>query len=175
MGDTLFTVDGEPRSAEERFADRVSRLVRGMMHWAREEARTLDLTFPEVMLLGGLRESGPIPLSQCAEARGIPASTVTGLLDALETRGFVRRSHGTEDRRQVIISLTPSGQRISDQLKARFLARWSALCEGIPARELEHAAETMDRILARQSPSPVLVAVRVPAKTRTAASRSRRS
>jgi DNA-binding MarR family transcriptional regulator len=175
MGDTLFTVDGEPRSAEERFADRVSRLVRGMMHWVREEARALDLTFPEVMLLGGLRESGPIPLSQCAEARGIPASTVTGILDGLETRGYVRRTHGTEDRRQVIISLTPKGQRLSEQLKARFVGRWSALCEGIPARELDQAAQTMDRMLARQAAAPPMGAVRVPPRARPASARSRSS
>jgi RimJ/RimL family protein N-acetyltransferase len=39
-------------------------------------------------------------------------AAITGRLDALERRGFVRRLPAPDDRRKVIVELTPAGHRI---------------------------------------------------------------
>jgi DNA-binding MarR family transcriptional regulator len=40
----------------------------------------------------------------------MPPNSITGRLDALERRGFVRRSPSATDRRRVVVELTPAGR-----------------------------------------------------------------
>ncbi|MFD5326357.1 MarR family winged helix-turn-helix transcriptional regulator [Streptomyces sp. NPDC127092] len=47
--------------------------------------------------------------SELAQDLDLAPASVTGRLDALEKRGFVRRTQSTTDRRRVIVELTESG------------------------------------------------------------------
>lgn len=38
------------------------------------------------------------------------------LINRLESRGFVRRERGTDDRREVLLALTPKGERVVSEL-----------------------------------------------------------
>ncbi|MEU2504429.1 MarR family transcriptional regulator [Streptomyces sp. NPDC007863] len=48
--------------------------------------------------------------SELAEDLDLAPASVTGRLDALEKRGFVRRTPSTADRRRVVVELTESGR-----------------------------------------------------------------
>lgn len=48
--------------------------------------------------------------SELAQDLDLAPASVTGRLDALEKRGFVRRTPSTTDRRRVVVELTPSGR-----------------------------------------------------------------
>ncbi len=50
-----------------------------------------------------LRSEAPITAGQLADLAGLTTGAITGILDRLERRGFVRREHGQVDRRQVLI------------------------------------------------------------------------
>jgi DNA-binding MarR family transcriptional regulator len=56
-----------------------------------------------------LDEALPEPLTagQLAELRGLTTGAVTGVLDRLESAGFVRRERDAVDRRRVIVRLVP--------------------------------------------------------------------
>ncbi len=109
----------------------------------------MDLSLPQIFLLGGLREKGRIPVTRWAEQMGASPSATTGLLDTLEASGYVLRVHDEADRRQVLVSLTPKGRRLAEKVRATFQSHWSQFCTGIPPRELETAAGTLDLILQR--------------------------
>lgn len=46
----------------------------------------------------------------------LPAQTITGVLDQLETAGLVRRSRHPSDRRSTLVALTPAGRTAIDQI-----------------------------------------------------------
>ncbi|MFF9912115.1 MarR family winged helix-turn-helix transcriptional regulator [Streptomyces sp. NPDC013457] len=48
--------------------------------------------------------------SELAQDLDLAPASVTGRLDALEKRGFVRRTQSTTDRRRVVVQLTDSGR-----------------------------------------------------------------
>lgn len=94
----------------------------------------LDLVFELVLLLGedmrralgrdGLTESrahllweldqrGPSTQRALAQALGVSPRNVTGLVDALETTGFVRRVPHPQDRRATLVTFTEHGARIA--------------------------------------------------------------
>lgn len=140
------------RSPEGRLGETVGRLVRSWIRMGREEARSLGLSLPQLFLLGGLRRNGGIPVTRWVEMFGVSPSAATSLLDGLEAGGYVVRSHDVQDRRQVLVSLTPQGQKLADRLSLEFQRRWSSFCEEIPGERLLSAAETLEMVLARMQP-----------------------
>jgi MarR family transcriptional regulator, organic hydroperoxide resistance regulator len=137
------------RRGDERLRIALSQLTRAWMRMAREEARELGLSVPQLMLLGTLREAGTVPVSRWADAIGSSLSAATGLLDRLESERYVTRGHGREDRRQVLISLTPRGRKLADRLSTEFQRRWSAYTVPIPSDQLEAAASVLERLVGR--------------------------
>ncbi|MER5422690.1 MarR family winged helix-turn-helix transcriptional regulator [Streptosporangium roseum] len=59
------------------------------------EEKTLDL----------LQRLGPLAAGEIAEHSGLAPASVSGLIDRLERKGFVRRIRDTEDRRRVIVEI----------------------------------------------------------------------
>jgi DNA-binding MarR family transcriptional regulator len=55
-----------------------------------------------------LFEHGPVTAGRLAELTGLTTGAVTGLIDRLETAGYVRRRRDAGDRRRVIVELVPS-------------------------------------------------------------------
>lgn len=85
--------------------------------------RTADLLFDRIgqllrplgvssaggLVLGQLRDHGPMSPSQLGDRLIVTRATVTGVVDSLERRGFVRRSRNPGDRRGIIVELTAEG------------------------------------------------------------------
>jgi DNA-binding MarR family transcriptional regulator len=57
--------------------------------------------------LDTLDQRGPMTAGALAEALGLSRSAVTTVLDRLEQRRYVRRGPNPDDRRQVVVALTP--------------------------------------------------------------------
>jgi DNA-binding MarR family transcriptional regulator len=60
--------------------------------------------------------SAPLTPSQVSERVLIPSATMTAMLDLLERRGWIRRIPNPDDRRSVLIEITPDGRATADQL-----------------------------------------------------------
>lgn len=72
------------------------------------------ITHEQYNVLRILRGAGPAGLSRADVAERLVnrAPDVTRLLDRLERRGLIERIRGTEDRRQSLSRLTPSGRTL---------------------------------------------------------------
>jgi DNA-binding MarR family transcriptional regulator len=54
-----------------------------------------------------MRVDEPITAGQIAKLSGLSTGAVTGVIDRLEKRGFVRRVRDPHDRRKVLVQVTP--------------------------------------------------------------------
>jgi MarR family len=61
---------------------------------------------------------GPAPAGRLAELTGLTTGAVTGVIDRLETGGFVRREVDPADRRKVIV--VPDAERVDRDLFPHF-------------------------------------------------------
>lgn len=67
----------------------------------------------------------PCNLSELAEYQGVSLPTMSGSISRLEARGWVQRERSTDDRRVVMIALTPKGYQRLAQMQhqaEKFLA-----------------------------------------------------
>lgn len=69
--------------------------------------------------LSVLRETGALTAGELAELIGLTTGAVTGVIDRLEQRGFVRRVADPHDRRRVIVEPIP-GATHTPELAAIF-------------------------------------------------------
>ena len=69
-------------------------------------AERAGLTTTDWKCLDVLDRMGPLTAGQLADEVGLTGGAITGMIDRLESGGFVQRERDTADRRRVIIKLT---------------------------------------------------------------------
>jgi MarR family transcriptional regulator, organic hydroperoxide resistance regulator len=70
----------------------------------------LNLSAAEINTLANLGEGGTLNIRELSERTGTRASTLTGLLDRLENRGYLARELDPADRRSFRLPLTEAGK-----------------------------------------------------------------
>ncbi len=119
MGDAAPVVD-EPRVGEPFIETYLPYLLR-------RADQTLSAPFYAVLddygiarsdwrVLAVLHERGAMTVVELAAAALSPQPTVTHALRRLEARHLVVRTHGTLDKRQRVVSITPAGSTLADAL-----------------------------------------------------------
>ena len=90
----------------------------------------LGLSMAQLNILYTLKRCGEVPMSRLAEMLNVSLSNATGLIDRIEERGLVERSRVPEDRRIVLLRVTPAGEQLlgeldvlSDELLRKVLGR----------------------------------------------------
>ena len=63
-----------------------------------------------------LDQEGPMTAGRLAERARLSPGAMTALLDRLEKRGFARRTRDTEDRRRVLVEVTPELRKMAAEL-----------------------------------------------------------
>jgi DNA-binding MarR family transcriptional regulator len=92
------------------------------------------LTRSETSVLSVL-STGPRRITELADQEGLAQPTMTGLVSRLEARGLVARAKDPSDGRAVQLTLTPEGERVLAELRARYAA---LLRDCLEAMEPEH-------------------------------------
>jgi DNA-binding MarR family transcriptional regulator len=63
-----------------------------------------------------LDQEGPMTAGRLAERARLSPGAMTALVDRLERKGLARRTRDTEDRRRVLVEVTPELRRRAEQL-----------------------------------------------------------
>jgi DNA-binding MarR family transcriptional regulator len=77
-----------------------------------------NLSAAEINALANLGEGGTLSVRQLSERTGTRASTLTGLLDRLENRGYLVREVDPADRRSFRLPLTDQGREVAARARA---------------------------------------------------------
>ncbi|MEU2628791.1 MULTISPECIES: MarR family winged helix-turn-helix transcriptional regulator [Kitasatospora] len=96
--------------------DLMANLV-GIFHREYEEAAAArSLTGAQAKVLALLRR-GPMPMRHIAQTLSCEPSNITGIVDRLESRGFVTREADPQDRRVKLVAATGTGTAASVELR----------------------------------------------------------
>lgn len=108
----------------------------------------LGVTYPQYLVLLVLWEKDAQPVNDIAKRLVLETNTVTPLLKRMEAEGLVRRTRGTEDARQVIVSLTEKGSRLRETAKDIPEQMGSTItCCNIPSGQFPQLAATLDSLI----------------------------
>ncbi len=106
------------------------------------------LTYPQYLVLLVLWEKDAQPVNDVAKRLVLETNTVTPLLKRMEAEGLLVRRKGTEDARQIIVSLTRKGKELQDKLDAVPLTiASSVICKSITQQTVPALFEMLDEII----------------------------
>ncbi|MFG3206360.1 MarR family winged helix-turn-helix transcriptional regulator [Streptomyces sp. NPDC048192] len=155
MADEQPTANGEPMANGERLADgdkaseaaldrEAERITVAVMAASRLivalSARALasvdaPLTLPQLRSLVALHTCGPIKLAAMAATLGVTSSTALRMAERLEAQGLTDRRVNPDNRREVVLRLTPAGEELVERVLSHRRAEIRALVERLPAPE----------------------------------------
>ncbi|MEU6249540.1 MarR family transcriptional regulator [Glycomyces sp. NPDC047010] len=107
------------------------------------------LTQSRTHLLWLVHEEGPSTQRRLAEALGVSARNVTGLVDALAATGFVTREPHPADRRATLVTLTDRGAATARALEQGQGELAAQLFGGFPDADLDRLGLDLDQVIDR--------------------------
>ena len=97
---------------------RLDRIARHLDRRAGEAMNESGLSCRDLEVLGALRRSGcGLPAGQLARAAMLTSGGMTGQADRLAGAGLIVRRPDPEDRRTVLVSLTPEGRGAAENTR----------------------------------------------------------
>lgn len=109
----------EITNAEYRALSELRYRIRLFLKEGDAAARSVGLEPQQYLMLlaiRGLPQNSEASIRTLAERLALKHHSTVELLDRLEKRGYVRRKRSRQDRRQVLISLLPHGERMLDEV-----------------------------------------------------------
>jgi DNA-binding MarR family transcriptional regulator len=103
--------------------------------------------FTVLMQLFRTKEKRLTP-SECAERAGVTRGTITGLLDGLEKDGLVKRQPHPEDRRRLVVQLTPQGQQKLTQMLPEHFCRTTGMMAYLTGDEKKMLIQLLSKLQA---------------------------
>jgi DNA-binding MarR family transcriptional regulator len=102
------------------------RIMRAMDVYSRQLATSHGLTGPQMLCLREITTHGSLTTGTLARGMALSPATLTGILDRLEARGLVSRERRPEDKRRVLVSLTPHGRQMAQELPSPLQDRFGS-------------------------------------------------
>lgn len=121
----------------------IPRLYRWAMASVQANHLGRELSLRQLGVLYALRE-GPLAAGQLARRQRVTPAVITGLLDRLEQRGYVRREADPEDRRRLRLVLTESGREVAQEVRQALAGQMAAQFESASPAELKALDGTLD-------------------------------
>src|SRR6266705_6617147 len=112
----------EPTTAQCRAdAERLSHIIMEMqrcflLHLCKELAPG-NVSFSQYFLLAALDQKEVLTMSAIAQKMGHTTAAASGLVARLENLGYVTRASGAQDRRKVMVCITPKGSALVRRIR----------------------------------------------------------
>ncbi|MDD3716725.1 MAG: MarR family transcriptional regulator, partial [Candidatus Marinimicrobia bacterium] len=103
-------------------------------------------TTPQYLCLEILSDSGAIILKDLARAANLGESTVNGIADRLESKGFVERKRSGDDRRKVYLELTAAGREMIRSTPPLLQNKLSAFISTMSVEEQHCMTDALERV-----------------------------
>ena len=95
-----------------------------------------------------LWEFGEIPISQISHRTSLARTTLTSMIDRMEQGGMVKRRQNPENRREILVSITPEAQRLRKEYDAVSQQINEVYYRGFTKKEIQQHEAYLTRILA---------------------------
>jgi DNA-binding MarR family transcriptional regulator len=129
-------------------------------------ARRYGLSHAALNALAVIEGAGaPVPAGEVSARMHITTGTMTSVLDTLERNGYITRQSDPDDRRRVLVDITPAAQHVLDRMLPDVQQLSRALMANIEDGELKTLLDTLAKINAAIATVPADLPASPPRRT----------
>lgn len=88
------------------------RIVKAIQDYSHQVSSEFGITGPQLWAMKTIFQHGSLPLGELSKKMYLHPSTISGVVDRLESKGYVVRDRNHKDRRVVTVRLTPAGDAL---------------------------------------------------------------
>ena len=111
----------EMRVDAERLAHIIMEMQRCFVLNLSKELAPGNVSFPQFFLLTYLDQKEVLTMSAIAQKMGHTTAAASGLVARLENLRYVMRSHASDDRRKVMVCITPRGSALVRRIREEMI------------------------------------------------------
>jgi DNA-binding MarR family transcriptional regulator len=89
------------------------RIIKSLQDYSQKVNSYFGITGPQLWVLKAISQSGSLSLGDLSKRMYLHPSTLTGVVDRLEKKGYVLRDRSDVDRRVVKVKLTSKGSKLA--------------------------------------------------------------
>ncbi|HEY9828092.1 MAG TPA: MarR family transcriptional regulator [Stenomitos sp.] len=137
------------QSANESFVPTMRALVRAYQAfsaYSESHIREFDLTPAQFDVIATLGNTIGMTMGEIGEKTLITKGTLTGVVDRLILKQLVTREVSPENRRHVVVQLTPQGKQVFEQCFPVHIAHLKQRFEQLERSQLETLADLLDQL-----------------------------
>ncbi len=109
-------------------------------------AHVADIPQAQLFVVMRLFHQGSCRLLDICHEMRVSAPTATGIVTRLEKLGHVKRTADKNDRRAVVVALTPQGHKVALKLRGVVVKRWTEILAKISRDDAEKYLEILKKI-----------------------------
>ena len=112
-----------------------------------------EVTPEQFSVLSVLVENGDLYQRQISALTLKDRANVSRIISILENKGYISKTEGNIGRKTYIISITPTGREVYEQVKPTIMKIWAYTCKDIPEEKVdaffEILADIRENLLAK--------------------------
>jgi MarR family transcriptional regulator, organic hydroperoxide resistance regulator len=106
----------------------------------------VELSYPQILVMYVLLETGPATMTQVAEWLKISHGVATRTVDRLVDKGIVERERADSDRRVVVVRLSDEGREYAEKMIGYHLEKMGQVLSTVSESELEAFLDLLDKV-----------------------------
>lgn len=126
---------GQKRADAERLSHIILEMQRCFVLHLCKELAPGNVSFPQFFLLTYLDHKEVLTMSAIAQKMGHTTAAASGLVARLENLGYVVRSSVREDRRKVMVCITPKGSELVRRIREDMVVNLLKIMEHLSPEE----------------------------------------
>ncbi len=134
------TSSASDKADADRLADFVLFTQRSCILNLAKELNRGNLSYSQFFLLTYLASEEYLTMTDIAKKMGHSTAAATGLVDRIESLGYVERAHASEDRRKIMVRITSRGMELVSHMRKAIATDLAGILSSMD----EESAETAD-------------------------------
>jgi len=123
------------------------RIFRAIQQYSEEVLKEFGVTGPQLWALRTIYMEGQLSMGELSRKMYLHMSTVSGVVDRLEEKGYVERARGASDGRVVRISLTKAGKKLVQRGPEAAQGRLLHGLESLSPKEVQIIRSSLDKVV----------------------------
>ena len=134
------------RDIHDRIQDALVRTIANVVVFNTQVADQLGLGVSDMQFMTYLMQEGALSPGRLSELSGLKSGSVTGVIDRLESAGYVHRERDETDRRKVRVVLNAERLQSAESPYAGQAAHLRGVLDSFAGEELETIARFLERL-----------------------------
>jgi DNA-binding MarR family transcriptional regulator len=107
-----------------------------------------ELSLAQLRVLRVVWEKGEVFMTELSELLKVSPPSVTAMVDRLVDKGFVQRTHSRQDRRKVVVRLSPQTVKPMDRVEENLVRTFTQLVLKLGPDTTQKWCEVLEKVMA---------------------------